>query len=98
MEPGSSASGSSDEKPAVWSTERIDLVGLGKLMYHLVTSSTSHHPETRRGIEEKLKEDLKNPKSQIAMDVMDVVFILINQNLREMTLEDALQHPFFSRQ
>ncbi|KAH6595974.1 hypothetical protein BASA50_005447 [Batrachochytrium salamandrivorans] len=96
----SSASGSSDEKPDAWSTEEIDLAGLGKLMYHLVTlEDASQHPETRQGVQEKLRKSMDNPKFQSAIDLMDLISILLGQGPSKMaTLKDALRHPLFSRQ
>ncbi|KAH9246905.1 hypothetical protein BASA81_015513 [Batrachochytrium salamandrivorans] len=55
----SSAKKPSDEKPDAWSTEEIDLAGLGKLMYHLVTlEDANQHPETRQEVQEKLRKNL----------------------------------------
>ncbi|KAH6577434.1 hypothetical protein BASA60_004024 [Batrachochytrium salamandrivorans] len=95
----SSAKKPSDEKPDFWSTEKPDLVGVGKLMYHLLTlEDANQYPGIRGRVANKLERSLGNLKSQLAMDVMDLVHILLGQGPYEMTLEDALQHPFFSRQ
>ncbi|KAH6589486.1 hypothetical protein BASA50_010014 [Batrachochytrium salamandrivorans] len=95
----SSAKKPSDEKPDFWSTEEIDLVGLGKLMYHLVTlEDANQHPMTRQEVQEKLRKSMDNPKFQSAIDLMDLVPILLDQGPYKMaTLKDALRHPFFSR-
>ncbi|KAH6579269.1 hypothetical protein BASA61_010352 [Batrachochytrium salamandrivorans] len=97
---GSSESGSSDEKPDFWGTEETDLAGLGKLMYRLLTlDDANQHPMTRHEVEEKLRKNLRRPDSQISIDVMDLVHILLGQGPYEMaTLEDALKHPFFTSQ
>ncbi|KAH6591585.1 hypothetical protein BASA61_004902 [Batrachochytrium salamandrivorans] len=97
---GSSESGSSDEKPDFWGTEEIDLAGLGKLMYRLLTlEDANQYPGIRGRVEEKLRKNLRRPDSQISIDVMDLVHILLGQGPYEMaTLEDALKHPFFTSQ
>ncbi|KAH6570624.1 hypothetical protein BASA60_007604 [Batrachochytrium salamandrivorans] len=95
----SSAKKPSDEKPDFWSTEKPDLVGVGKLIYYLLTSEDANqYPGIRGNAANKLEKSLGDLESKLAMDVMDLVFILLDQDLHEMTLEDALQHPFFSRQ
>ncbi|KAH6570623.1 hypothetical protein BASA60_007603 [Batrachochytrium salamandrivorans] len=95
----SSAKKPSDEKPDFWSTEKPDLAGVGKLMYHLLTSEDANQYSGIRGrVANQLERSLGNFKSQLAMDAVDLVHILLGQGPYEMTLEDALQHPFFSRQ
>ncbi|KAH6602656.1 hypothetical protein BASA61_000883 [Batrachochytrium salamandrivorans] len=47
--------------------EEIDLAGLGKLMYHLVTlEDANQHPETRQEVQEKLRKSMENPEISIS--------------------------------
>ncbi|KAH6592765.1 hypothetical protein BASA50_007815 [Batrachochytrium salamandrivorans] len=98
--PDSSASGSSNDKSDFWGTEKIDLVGVGNLIYYLLTSENANQYQvTRQRVEEKLKNSLRRPDSQIGIDVMNVVPILLGRGPSKMaTLEDALKHPFFTSQ
>ncbi|KAH6588978.1 hypothetical protein BASA61_005766 [Batrachochytrium salamandrivorans] len=97
---GSSATKPSDEKPDFWSAEKDDIWDIGQFMYHLLTSKDPYNDQAvQKDVAKKLGESLGNSESQLSIDAVDLVTILLNQGPYQMaTLENVLKHPFFTSQ
>ncbi|KAH6571594.1 hypothetical protein BASA60_007066 [Batrachochytrium salamandrivorans] len=96
-----SASGSAGDSPDSGPTEIGDIKRIGYFLNHILTWGRTHQTPFNRneGFVKGLKNKLDNPESQLAINAVDLVAILLNYCSYKMSsIENILDHPFFTSQ
>ncbi|KAH6599455.1 hypothetical protein BASA61_002553 [Batrachochytrium salamandrivorans] len=95
------ASGSSGGRPKVRPTEIRYIKNVGYLLYLLLTSGDPFKNLNipQEEFAKELRNRLDNPESQPAVDAVDLISVLFGYGSSQMvSIEDMLDHPFFTSQ